>query len=120
MSEAIPGINVRRLQDALFYEAPNHFDIRAMRLQGLEAGGPEKFWVGLSQILPGGRAGPDAGPVEKVYVVLEGELTLRSGGKEVKLGRRDSCSIAPGVTREIINLTNDVVTTLVVIPRAGG
>jgi quercetin dioxygenase-like cupin family protein len=118
--EAMPGINIRRLEDALCYEAPNHFDMRAMRLQGLEAGGPEKFWVGLSQILPGGRAGPDAGPIEKVYVVLEGELTLRSDGKEVKLGRRDSCCIGPGVTREIINLTNDMVTTLVVIPRAGG
>jgi quercetin dioxygenase-like cupin family protein len=119
MSEAIPGINIRLLQEAPFYEAPNHFDMRAMRLQGMEAGGPEKFWVGLSHILPGGRAGPDAGPSEKVYVILSGVLTLRAGGQEMQLGHCDSCCIAPGITREIVNLTNDVVSMLVVIPRAG-
>ena len=118
MSDAMPGINVRRIDDAPFYEAPNHFDMRAMRLQGLEVGGPEKFWVGLSQILPGGRAGPDAGPLEKVYVILSGELTLRSGGQETRLGPRDSVCIAPGVEREIVNLTHELVTMLVVIPKA--
>ena len=114
---AVPGINVRKLGEAPAYEAPNHFDMRAMRLQGLEAGGPEKFWVGLSHILPGGRAGPDSAPVEKVYVVLQGELALLSGSEETVLGPLDSCCIAPGTSREIVNRTNGVVTMLVVIPR---
>ena len=114
---AVPGISVRRLADAPSYEAPNHFDMRAMRLQGLEAGGPEKFWVGLSHILPGGRAGPDSSAVEKVYVVLQGELTLTSGGEATVLGPMDSCCIAPETSREIVNHTNEVVTMLVVLPR---
>ena len=119
MSE-IQGTSVRRLDQAVFYEAPNHFDMRAMRLQGLEAGGPEKFWVGLSHILPGGRAGPDAGGLEKVYVILEGELTLRSDGAEAVLGRLDSCAIGPGVVREIFNAGKEVVTMLVIMPRVAG
>ena len=120
MSSELPGINIRRIDEAVFYDAPNHFDMRAMRLQGLEAGGPEKFWVGLSHILPGGHAGPDAGGLEKVYVILSGELTLRSGGAETRLGPKDSCCIAANVEREIVNLTKEIVTMLVIIPRAGG
>ena len=84
------------------------------------AGGPEKFWVGLSHILPGGRAGPDAGGLEKVYVILEGELTLRSDGAEAVLGRLDSCAIGPGVVREIFNAGKEVVTMLVIMPRVAG
>jgi quercetin dioxygenase-like cupin family protein len=110
-------MNIRRIEQAMAYEAPNHFDMRALRLQGLEAGGPEAFWVGLSHILPGGRAGPDSGPMEKVYVVLSGSLTLIAEGTETVLGPRDSCCIAAGVTRQIVNRTNDMVTMLVVIAR---
>ena len=113
----IPGVNIRRIADAPHYEAPNHFDMRALRIQGLEVGGPSNFWLGLSHILPGGRAGPDAGPVEKVYVVLDGHLTLRVGGTETTLGPRDSCCLARGTEREIINLTNTMVTLLVVIEK---
>jgi quercetin dioxygenase-like cupin family protein len=112
-----PGINLSRLSDAKFYDPPNHFDMRAIRLQGLEAGGPEKFWVGLSHILPGGRAGPDSSPLEKVYVILSGELTLRAGGRDMVLGPLDSCCIAPDTPREIINRTNQVVSMLVVLPK---
>ena len=117
MTGKLPGVNVRRIAEAQHYEAPNHFDMRAMRIQGLEAGGSEKFWVGLSHILPGGRAGPDAGAVEKVYFILDGTLTIRAGGAETTLGPRDSCCIVPGTVREIVNLTNDMVTMLVVIEK---
>ena len=41
--------------------------------------------VGLSHFLPGGGAGPDASPPEKVYYVLAGELTVIVGGKETVL-----------------------------------
>ena len=44
--------------------------------------GPENQWVGLSQFLPGGGAGPDSTPFEKVYIVLEGEMTVIIDGQE--------------------------------------
>ena len=77
-------------------------------------------WVGLSQYLPGGGAGPDATPFEKVYVVLDGEMTVIVGGKETVLGKFDSCTIPPNEVRELINRQNSVCAMLVVIPYPPG
>ena len=71
--------------------------------------------VGMTHFLPGGGAGPDASPPEKVYVVLAGELTVIVGGKETVLKANDSCVIEPNETREIVNRGNEVCTILVAI-----
>src|SRR6202522_3088479 len=107
---------VKRFAEAKPYEAPNHFDMRALRLQGFESGGPTESWVGLSHFLPGGGAGPDSSPLEKVYVVLTGELTIRVGSESRALGPLDSCCIPGGETREVKNLGNQVATMIVVMP----
>jgi quercetin dioxygenase-like cupin family protein len=107
---------IKRFPEALPYSAPNHFSMAAMRLQGFEAGGPEKMWVGLSHFLPDGGAGPDSSPLEKVYVVLAGEITLRCGGETVRLGPLDSCCIGPDEVREVKNEGNAVASMLVVMP----
>lgn len=109
-------MHVKRFSDAEPYEAPNHFGVAGLRLQGFEPGGPTNQWVGLSQFLPGGGAGPDATPFEKVYVVLDGEMTVIVGDDEAVLGQYDSCTIPPGEVRKIENRRNDVCTMLVVIP----
>jgi quercetin dioxygenase-like cupin family protein len=111
---------IRRFQDAKAYEAPNHRGVVGLRLQGFEEGGPANQWVAYSQFLPGGGAGPDATPFEKVYVVLEGELTLTVDGHDTVLRRMDSCTIAPNEVREIINRSNHVCKMLVVIPYPPG
>ena len=107
---------VKRFNDAKPYEAPNHFDMRAVRLQGFEEGGPTKSWVGLSHFLPNGGAGPDSSPLEKVYVVLAGQVTVRSRGETVVLNAMDSCYIGPDEVREVRNESNSVATMLVVMP----
>ena len=61
-------------------------------------------------------AGPDATPFEKVYLVLEGAMTVIVGGAEVVLGPMDSCTIAPGEVREIVNRGNHVCKMVVVMP----
>ena len=109
-------MKVTRLADATHYVAPNHYDMRSMRLQGFEPGGPEHFWAGLSHFLPGGGAGPDATPLEKVYVVLSGQLTVKAGDVEVVLGPMDSCCIPASVMREVKNHGNDVASMIVVMP----
>ncbi|MCR0983354.1 cupin domain-containing protein [Roseomonas populi] len=109
-------MRVRRFAEAKPYEAPNHVGMKALRLQGFEEGGPEKFWTGLSHFLPGGGAGPDSSPLEKVYVVLSGEVTVRADGEETVLGPLDSCFIAGNVVREVVNASNHVATMLVVMP----
>jgi quercetin dioxygenase-like cupin family protein len=109
-------MKVTRLIEAKPYEAPNHHDVRSVRLQGFEPGGPRHSWTGLSHFMPGGGAGPDASPLEKVYVVLSGEVTVRVGGDEVVLMPLDSCCIPAGEEREVRNLGAQVATMLVVMP----
>ena len=109
-------MKVTRFDDAKSYEAPNHFGVVGLRLQGFEDGGPTNQWVGYSQFLPGGGAGPDSTPFEKVYVVIEGEMTVITDGTEVTLGKLDSCTIAPNQVRKIENRKNDICKMLVIMP----
>ena len=108
-------MHLKRFADAKPYEAPNHRGVVGLRLQGFEPDGPKNHWVGLSQFLPGGGAGPDGPPVERVYVVLEGEMTVIVDGKETVLGPMDSCTIPPGEVREIINRSNHICKMLVAL-----
>ena len=109
-------MKVKRFSEAQPYVAPNHYEMRSLRLQGFEPGGPTTSWVGLSHFLPGGGAGPDSSPLEKVYVVLAGSLTVKTAEQEVVLGPMDSCCIPGTEVREVKNLGNDVATMLVVRP----
>lgn len=107
---------VKKFENAKPYEAPNHYGMKALRLQGFEDGGPTHFWVGLSHILPGGGAGPDATPIEKVYVVLSGQVTITAEGEEQVLGPMDSVRIGPNIERKVLNASNAMATMLVVLP----
>lgn len=111
---------VKRFADAQTYEAPNHWDVSGLRLQGFEDGGPENQWVGYSQFLPGGGAGPDSTPFEKVYIVLEGEMSITINDETTTLGPMDSCTIAPDEVRLLENRGNHVAKMMVVMPYPGG
>ena len=102
-------------KDAKAYSAAKHFDMKAFRLQGKEETGVQKFWMGLSHFLPGGGAEFDASPTEKVYFVLEGEVTVKGQKEEIVLKPWDSIYIGPGEGREIVNATNRPASMLVVI-----
>ena len=106
-----------RLEQVKPYEAPGHFKMVAMRLSGKEETGAEKFWVGLSYFLPGGGAeyAYEDSPTEKVYFVLDGEITVKTKKEENTLGPMEGVYLPPNEGREIINKTNKPVTMLVVI-----
>ena len=109
-------MEVTRIDEAKSYEAPKHFDMRGLRLQGFDATGAESFWVGLSNFLPGGGAEMDSTPLEKVYVVIEGRLTVSTEAEDTELGPLDSCYLAAGEARSIENRTNLPALMLVVMP----
>jgi quercetin dioxygenase-like cupin family protein len=109
-------MKVTRLEDAKKYAPPKHFDCHAMWLQHKSMGCEAPYWVGTSYYLPGAKAEWDASPLDKIYIVLEGELTMEFEGETVKLGPMDSIFIGPNENRQVINNSNSVATMLVVMP----
>ena len=113
-------MQITRFAAAPRYDAPKHFDMRSLRLQGFEVSGSKFAWVGLSHFLPQGGAEMDAGTLEKIYVVLSGKVTIElEDGSSHVLEPMDSCHIPAGEARAIRNDGNDVATMLVVMPHAG-
>ena len=113
-------MKVNRLADVSKYGPPNHFDCTALRLQGWDASDASSFWVGLSHFLPGGGTTHEGTPLEKVYVVVRGEVTVVTDDDEATLGPLDSCHIPAGEARTVVNRTNDVATMIVVMPYPDG
>ncbi len=110
-------MEITRLAEAKAYVAPKHFDMRSLRLQGLEASGADFAWAGLSYFLPGGGAEMDAGPLGKIYIVLEGEISIALGSGETHVLRKlDSCFIPGGEARAVRNDGNTVAAMIVVMP----
>lgn len=110
-------MEITRFEQAHPYDAPKHFDMRGLRLQGFDASSSSFAWTGLSHFLPGGGAGMDTSPLEKIYVVLEGEITVElASGEKHCLSKMDSCFIPGGEGRAIRNEGNSVATMLVVMP----
>jgi quercetin dioxygenase-like cupin family protein len=104
------------LKDAKPYSAPKHFDVTTLRLQGKQETGAQKFWMGLTHFLPRGGAEFDASPTEKIYFVLEGEVTITDAeNRKIVLKRWDSIHIGPDEGRSICNETNQPASMLVVI-----
>lgn len=108
----------RSVADLKPYDAPGHFDMVAMRIHGKEETGAEKFWIGKSIFLPGGGAewAYDDNPLEKVYYVLKGEMTVTDPeGKKYVIGAGEAISFPPNEGRGLKNETNEVAEMLVII-----
>ena len=108
----------RTLEELKPYDAPGHFKMVAMRVHGKEETGASKFWVGRSTFLPGGGAEYtyNDNPLEKVYYVLEGEITVKDDdGNEYIIHKDESISFAPNEGRYLNNNSNLPATMLVII-----
>ncbi|MGQ3003147.1 MAG: cupin domain-containing protein [Hydrogenophaga sp.] len=115
-------MHVTRFDEAPTYEAPNHVDMRCLRLQGKEAGPSTQMWMGMSQLLPDGHTTLDPSPIEKLYFVVEGEVTLVGAvdgvPQRATLRALDSCRFAPGEARQLINESNRPAMVLLVMANA--
>jgi quercetin dioxygenase-like cupin family protein len=108
----------RTLEELKTYDAPGHFGMTAMRIHGKEETGAEKFWIGLSTFLPGGGAvwAYEDSPLEKVYYVLEGEMTVTDkAGAKYAVHAGESISLRPNEGRGLVNEGNLPARMLVVI-----
>lgn len=113
-------MKVIRLAEAKPYEAPKHHGCVALRLQGWDASNAQHFNVGLSHFLPAGGCERDATPLEKVYIVTSGEVTVTTDEGEATLGPYDSIYLAADEARAIENRTNRPASMIVVMPYPPG
>lgn len=100
------------------YDAPGHFKMTAMRIHGKEETGAQKFWMGVSTFLPGGGAeyAYEDNALEKVYYILEGEMTVTDkAGTKYVLRKDDSISFPPNEGRHLLNESNLPARMLVII-----
>tara|TARA_B100000809_G_scaffold43115_1_gene37418 strand:- start:4555 stop:4887 length:333 start_codon:yes stop_codon:yes gene_type:complete len=107
-------MEITRLADALPYEDPKHHGMAALRLHGGGQTNTERVVVGLSHFLPAGGADESSSKAERVYVVLEGQITVTTEDGPVLLGPLDSCLILAGETRSVKNATNLPASMLVI------
>ena len=111
-------MNLTRASEAPAYTALRHHDVHTVRLHGHEAGRTERFWVGMSRYHPGGVAEKAPTQEETVYVLIDGELVITTGGKEIVLGRLDSVHFAKGEVRSIQNRSDREALLLVAVAHA--
>ena len=111
-------VHLVRATDAVPYDPPGHRGVAARRLQGGEAGGPERLTVSISDYEPG--ATVDAAPVPATtYVLLAGSLELTLHGDEgterhLTLHAHDSVHFTPGEVRSLRNAAGSPASLLVV------
>jgi hypothetical protein len=105
------------------YHPPLHEGVEAVRLQGMEAGPTDRFWVGHSTYAPGGAAQLSPTAEETVYLVLGGELVLsvpqegpdQGRGLEQVLRVGDSVHMTRGTVRSVVNRSSAPAQLLVII-----
>ncbi|MBZ0140137.1 MAG: cupin domain-containing protein [Pseudorhodoplanes sp.] len=110
-------MQITRFAEAKPYQTTRHHDMVGLQLQGHAASQTDAFTCGLSLFLPGGGADMSSSPAEKIYVVLEGEIIVRTEAGEYTLGPLDSCHLAPNEARAIENRNNTVASVLVILSK---
>jgi quercetin dioxygenase-like cupin family protein len=108
-------MDVVRFDEAPFYNAPDHEDVVARRLQGGQASSADFALVGHSYFRDGAVVPMGAGAIGKVYVVTEGALTIvQADGSSHVLQALDSIFIAAGEARAIRNESGAPATMVVI------
>jgi len=96
-------MHVTKHADAVPYDPPFHEGVDCRRLQGMEIGPTDGFWLGLSVYPPGSSAGPSEVMGESIYLVVSGEFVLRANGETQTLGQYDSVHFVKGDQRQLVN-----------------
>ena len=108
----------RTIESLSSYEALGHHGCTCMRYHGKDETGASKFWVGMSIFLPGGGAdyAYEDNSLEKVYYVLEGEMTVTDkDGNEYVIHKDESISFHPNEGRYLKNKSKLSAKMLVII-----
>lgn len=100
------------------YTAPGHNNCECTRLHDLTGGGANdaencKMIMGITYFQPGGNTDFGANPLESIYYILKGEMTLKTDDEETVLHAGDSFHCGGGVAKSVTNTGSDVSEMLV-------
>ncbi len=110
-------MEIVRFADAAVYTAANHDDITARRLQGGGATNADFAVVGHSQFPPNAIVAMEAAPIGKIYVVVEGAISIdQADGVRHSLQQWDSIFVPAGEARAVVNDSGAPAGIIVITP----
>lgn len=96
---------------------PDHFDLLSYRIVDANIGA-KAMGASLGRMEPGGRTGPHAhGNAEQLFVILKGEMLMKTDRGEARLKEGQAAFIYPGEVHENYNVANGKTEYLVVTSR---
>lgn len=102
------------------YEAAGHYECVPTRLFDKDGGGANdvegaKVIMGITYFVPGGSTEFTNNPMESIYYILTGEMTLKTEDGETVLKAGDSFHCVGGVNKSVTNTGTEVCQMLVVL-----
>ena len=104
---------VVRKEDAYEYEAPGHFGVKTTRLHNPEDVNEGGMVMGLSHFEPGGGCEFGSNPLESIYYIVSGQMTLKTEDEETILYPGDTFHCGGGTPKGIVNSGDGVCQMLV-------
>ena len=102
------------------YSAAGHYECVPTRLHDVDGGGANdieggKIIMGITYFVPGGSTEFTSNPMESIYYILTGEMTLKTEDGETVLHAGDSFHCVGGVAKSVTNTGTEVCQMLVVL-----
>ena len=105
---------LHRIADAPAFRPQGHSGVSPVRLSGTTA--DESLSVVLSTYEPGAHADRSPVPVDTVYVLLTGRLTISLDDEQIELAHLDSLFLQAGCVRAVDNLAAEPASMFVIRP----
>ena len=101
------------------YSAAGHYECVPTRLHDIDGAGANdieggKIIMGITYFVPGGSTEFTSNPMESIYYILTGEMTLKTEDGETVLHAGDSFHCVGGVNKSVRNTGTEVCQMLVV------
>ena len=102
------------------YSAAGHYECVPTRLHDIDGAGPNdieggKIIMGITYFVPGGSTEFTSNPMQSIYYILTGEMTLKTDDGETVLHAGDSFHCVGGVNKSVRNTGTEVCQMLVVL-----
>ena len=102
------------------YSAAGHYECVPTRLHDIDGAGANdieggKIITGITYFVPGGSTEFTSNPMESIYYILTGEMTLKTEDGETVLHAGDSFHCVGGVNKSVRNTGTEVCQMLVVL-----